>query len=470
MDNRYYLAVDIGASSGRHILSHMENGKIILEEVYRFHNGMTEKDGHKIWDVDRLFEEILTGMKKCSEIGKMPYSIGIDTWAVDFVLLDNDDRKIMDAVAYRDDRTAGIDKKVYEVISEDELYARTGIQKQNFNTIYQLMAVKSQEPDAFEKAKSMLMIPDYLNFLLTGEKVQEYTNATTTQLVNPVTKDWDYELIDRLGYPKDIFGEIKNPGSEVGKLRSEVSRKVGFDCKVILPATHDTASAVMAVPTQKDDTLYISSGTWSLMGIERKYAECSLKSMKYNFTNEGGYDYRFRYLKNIMGLWMLQNVRKEMNTDNKTYTFPELIAMAKEADGFPSIVNCNDSSFLAPKSMTDAVRYYCERTGQKIPQSMGEVMVVIYNSLAQSYKDTVAELEEMSGRKFSRIHVVGGGCQDMFLNQKIKTFTGKEVYAGPVEGTALGNLMVQMLKDGSFKTLEEARECVASSFDVKKVD
>ncbi len=306
MDNRYYLAVDIGASSGRHILSHMENGKIILEEVYRFHNGMTEKDGHKIWDVDRLFEEILTGMKKCREIGKMPYSIGIDTWAVDFVLLDNDDRKIMDAVAYRDDRTAGIDKKVYEVISEDELYARTGIQKQNFNTIYQLMAVKSQEPDAFEKAKSMLMIPDYLNFLLTGEKVQEYTNATTTQLVNPVTKDWDYELIDRLGYPKDIFGEIKNPGSEVGKLRSEVSRKVGFDCKVILPATHDTASAVMAVPTQKDDTLYISSGTWSLMGTELVSADCSSLSMEHNLTNEGGYDYRFRYLKNIMGLWMIQ--------------------------------------------------------------------------------------------------------------------------------------------------------------------
>ena len=227
------------------------------------------------------------------------------------MLLDNDDRKIMDAVAYRDDRTAGIDKKVYEVISEDELYARTGIQKQNFNTIYQLMAVKSQEPDAFEKAKSMLMIPDYLNFLLTGEKVQEYTNATTTQLVNPVTKDWDYELIDRLGYPKDIFGEIKNPGSEVGKLRSEVSRKVGFDCKVILPATHDTASAVMAVPTQKDDTLYISSGTWSLMGTELVSADCSSLSMEHNLTNEGGYDYRFRYLKNIMGLWMIQSVRKQ---------------------------------------------------------------------------------------------------------------------------------------------------------------
>ena len=389
MDNRYYLAVDIGASSGRHILSHMENGKIILEEVYRFHNGMTEKDGHKIWDVDRLFEEILTGMKKCSEIGKMPYSIGIDTWAVDFVLLDNDDRKIMDAVAYRDDRTAGIDKKVYEVISEDELYARTGIQKQNFNTIYQLMAVKSQEPDAFEKAKSMLMIPDYLNFLLTGEKVQEYTNATTTQLVNPVTKDWDYELIDRLGYPKDIFGEIKNPGSEVGKLRSEVSRKVGFDCKVILPATHDTASAVMAVPTQKDDTLYISSGTWSLMGTELVSADCSSLSMEHNLTNEGGYDYRFRYLKNIMGLWMIQSVRKEIVPD---MSFGQICELASK-EPIKSIVDVNDNRFLAPLNMTEEVKRACAESGQQVPDSIAQIAAVIYNSLAECYASTVKEIE-----------------------------------------------------------------------------
>jgi rhamnulokinase len=421
MDNRYYLAVDIGASSGRHILSHMENGKIILEEVYRFHNGMTEKDGHKIWDVDRLFEEILTGMKKCSEIGKMPYSIGIDTWAVDFVLLDNDDRKIMDAVAYRDDRTAGIDKKVYEVISEDELYARTGIQKQNFNTIYQLMAVKSQEPDAFEKAKSMLMIPDYLNFLLTGEKVQEYTNATTTQLVNPVTKDWDYELIDRLGYPKDIFGEIKNPGSEVGKLRSEVSRKVGFDCKVILPATHDTASAVMAVPTQKDDTLYISSGTWSLMGTELVSADCSSLSMEHNLTNEGGYDYRFRYLKNIMGLWMIQSVRKEIVPD---MSFGQICELASK-EPIKSIVDVNDNRFLAPLNMTEEVKRACAESGQQVPDSIAQIAAVIYNSLAECYASTVKEIEGLTHKNYEYIHIVGGGANAGYLNELTANETRK---------------------------------------------
>ena len=466
MDNRYYLAVDIGASSGRHILSHMENGKIILEEVYRFHNGMTEKDGHKIWDVDRLFEEILTGMKKCSEIGKMPYSIGIDTWAVDFVLLDNDDRKIMDAVAYRDDRTAGIDKKVYEVISEDELYARTGIQKQNFNTIYQLMAVKSQEPDAFEKAKSMLMIPDYLNFLLTGEKVQEYTNATTTQLVNPVTKDWDYELIDRLGYPKDIFGEIKNPGSEVGKLRSEVSRKVGFDCKVILPATHDTASAVMAVPTQKDDTLYISSGTWSLMGTELVSADCSSLSMEHNLTNEGGYDYRFRFLKNIMGLWMIQSVKKEWKESGEDYSFGEICKRASR-ETISSIVDCNDSRFLAPESMCKAVKTYCEESGQQVPETKWEMAAVIYNSLADCYRICCREIEALTGVRYDCIHIVGGGANADYLNRLTAEATGKTVYAGPTEATAIGNLAVQMIEGKEFKSLKEARDSIFGSFEIK---
>ena len=464
MDNRYYLAVDIGASSGRHILSHMENGKIILEEVYRFHNGMTEKDGHKIWDVDRLFEEILTGMKKCSEIGKMPYSIGIDTWAVDFVLLDNDDRKIMDAVAYRDDRTAGIDKKVYEVISEDELYARTGIQKQNFNTIYQLMAVKSQEPDAFEKAKSMLMIPDYLNFLLTGEKVQEYTNATTTQLVNPVTKDWDYELKDRLGYPKDIFGEIKNPGSEVGKLRSEVSRKVGFDCKVILPATHDTASAVMAVPTQKDDTLYISSGTWSLMGTELVSADCSSLSMEHNLTNEGGYDYRFRYLKNIMGLWMIQSVRKEIVPD---MSFGQICELASK-EPIKSIVDVNDNRFLAPLNMTEEVKRACAESGQQVPDSIAQIAAVIYNSLAECYASTVKEIEGLTHKNYEYIHIVGGGANAGYLNELTANETRKTVYAGPTEATAIGNIASQMIADGKLKDLKDARRCIFDSFEIKE--
>ena len=302
MDRKYYLAVDIGASSGRHMLSHLEDGKMVLEEIYRFPNGMTEKDGHKIWDVDQLFKEILAGMKKCALAGKIPYSMGIDTWAVDFVLLDAKDKRIGDAVAYRDGRTAGMDEKVYEHIPEEMLYQKTGIQKQIFNTIYQLMAVKEQTPQQLKKAKTMLMIPDYFHFLLTGKKVQEYTNATTTQLVDPKTKDWDRELIEKLGYPEEIFEKIKSPGYEVGELTEKIREKVGFNCKVVLPPTHDTASAVVAVPTQEDHALYISSGTWSLMGTELMQADCRKESRQCNLTNEGGYDYRFRYLKNIMGL------------------------------------------------------------------------------------------------------------------------------------------------------------------------
>lgn len=306
MDNKYYLAVDIGASSGRHMLCHLEDHKMVLEEIYRFSNGMTEKNGHKVWDIRRLSDEIKEGMKRCAQLGKIPYSMGIDTWAVDYVLLDENDKVLGDAYAYRDVRTQAMDQEVYRYISEDELYQKTGIQKQIFNTIYQLMAVKVKAPEIVAKARDMLMIPDYFHFLLTGNKVQEYTNATTTQLVDPITKDWNREFIEKLGFPQEIFKEIKKPGYEVGELTVDIQGQVGFNCKVVLPPTHDTASAVLAVPTQDDRPLYISSGTWSLMGTELKEAKCSAMSMKKNLTNEGGYDYRFRYLKNIMGLWMIR--------------------------------------------------------------------------------------------------------------------------------------------------------------------
>lgn len=466
---RYYLAVDIGASSGRHILGHLEDGKMVLEEVYRFVNGNVTRNGHLCWELDRLFQEIVNGLKACKDVGKVPVSMGIDTWGVDFVLLDEEDKVLGDTVAYRDSRTEGIDEKVYEKISEDELYARTGIQKQLFNSIYQLYAIKESNPEYFEKAKSFLMVPEYFNFLLTGVKRNEYTNATTGQLVNAVTKTWDTELITRLGLPVSIFGELHMPKTVVGNLKDEIKNLVGFDLEVILPATHDTGSAVLAVPANDDDFVYLSSGTWSLMGIERKEADCTPESKAYNFTNEGGYEYRFRYLKNIMGLWMLQSVRRELNSGEKQYGFPELIAMAQEADGFPSIVDVNDNCFLAPDSMIQAVKEYCTKTGQQVPDTTGELLVVIYNSLAKSYAETIREIEKMTGRTFKRLHIVGGGCQDNYLNQKTKAYTGKEVYAGPIEGTALGNLMVQMLKSGDFATLEDARTCVAQSFDVKKV-
>ena len=459
---RYYLAIDIGASSGRHMLASMKDGKMQLEEVYRFPDGMDDKNGTLCWDVDRLFTEIKNGLKKCKEIGKIPVSMGIDTWGVDYVLLDKDDKILGDTVGYRDSRTEGMDEKVYEVIPQDELYARTGIQKQIFNTVYQLMAVKESHPEYLERAESILMIPDYFHFLLTGVKKNEYTNATTGQLISPKTNDWDYELIDKLGYNSKMFRPVSMPGTVVGEFTEEVQKEVGFNCTVVLPATHDTGSAVLAVPTNDDDAVYISSGTWSLMGIERKEADCSMESMKANFTNEGGYDHRFRYLKNIMGLWMIQSVKKEF-TEN--LSFAQICEMASE-ETIPSIVDCNDDCFLAPKSMIEAVQDFCRRTDQQVPESVGEIASVIYNSLAKCYGDTVEEIEEITGKKYSTIYVVGGGSNAGYLNELTAKYTGKKVSAGPSEATAIGNVIVQLLRDGVFKDLPEARTCVRESFDV----
>ena len=459
---RYYLAMDIGASSGRHMLASMKDGKMQLEEVYRFPNGMDDKNGTLCWNVERLFTEIKNGLKKCKEIGKLPVSMAIDTWGVDYVLLDKDDRILGDTVGYRDSRTEGMDEKVYEVIPQDELYARTGIQKQIFNTVYQLMAVKESHPEYLEQAESILMIPDYFHFLLTGVKKNEYTNATTGQLVSPKTNDWDYEMIDMLGYNSKMFRPVSMPGTVVGEFTEEVQKEVGFNCTVVLPATHDTGSAVLAVPTNDDDAVYISSGTWSLMGIERKEADCSMESMKANFTNEGGYDHRFRYLKNIMGLWMIQSVKKEFAED---LSFAQICEMASK-ETISSIVDCNDDCFLAPKSMIKAVQDFCRGTGQQVPETVGEISSVIYNSLAKCYGDTVKEIEEITGKKYSTIYVVGGGSNAGYLNELTAKYTGKKVSAGPSEATAIGNVIVQMLHDGVFKDLPEARTCVRESFDV----
>ena len=460
---KYYLAVDIGASSGRHMLASMKDGKMQLEEVYRFPNGMDNKNGTLCWDVDRLITEIKNGLKKCKEIGKIPVSMGIDTWGVDYVLLDKDDNILGDTVGYRDSRTEGMDEKVYEVIPQDDLYARTGIQKQIFNTIYQLMSVKESHPEYLEQAETILMIPDYFNFLLTGVKMNEYTEATTGQLISPKTNDWDYELIDMLGYNSKMFRPVSMPGTVVGDFTEDVQKEVGFNCTVVLPATHDTGSAVLAVPTNDDDAVYISSGTWSLMGIERKEADCSMESMRANFTNEGGYDHRFRYLKNIMGLWMIQSVKKEFTED---LSFAEICEMASK-ETIPSIVDCNDDCFLAPKSMIEAVQKFCRDTDQPVPETVGEISSVIYNSLAKCYGDTVEEIEAITGKKYSTIYVVGGGSNAGYLNELTAKYTGRKVSAGPSEATAIGNIIVQMLHDGVFASLPEARTCVKESFDVK---
>ncbi len=462
--DKYYLAIDIGASSGRHILGYMCNGKMFLEEIYRFSNGMIEKNGSLCWDVDQLFFHILAGMKKCKEINKIPVSVGIDTWAVDFVLLDDKDNIVGDVVAYRDSRTKGMDEKVYATILEEELYAKTGIQKQMFNSIFQLMAIKEQHPEYLNKAKTMLMIPDYFNFLLSGEKVCEYTNATTTQLVNPMTKTWDMDIIRTLGYPENIFTHILTPGTYIGMLTKEMQDEIGYNCKVVLPATHDTASAVMAVPSNQENALYISSGTWSLMGTEIKIANCSNVSQEHNFTNEGGYDYRFRYLKNIMGLWMIQSVKKEIGQE---YAFGEICEMASN-ETIASIVNCNNQRFLAPDNMTEEVQKACIESNQEVPVGIAQVAAVIYNSLVKCYSKTIEEIEGITGSRYDQIHIVGGGANAEYLNQLTARQTGKYVYAGPVEATAIGNLLAQMITEGELKDLQNARECIYHSFKVKR--
>ena len=461
---KYYLAIDIGASSGRHMLSWIEDGKMRLQEVYRFYNGMDQVDGHLCWDVGRLFAEIVAGMKECKKIGKIPTSMGIDTWAVDYVLLDDKDQVLGKTYGYRDGRTQGVDEDVYKIISEEELYSRTGIQKQSFNTIYQLMAVKKNNPEHLKAAKNFLMLPDYFHFLLTGQKCSEYTNATSTQLINAQTNDWDRELIERLGYPQEMFLPLSQPGTLVGSFTKEIEEEVGFSCEVVLPATHDTGSAVMAVPGEGDKNLYISSGTWSLMGIENKTAICTEESRKRNFTNEGGYEYRYRYLKNIMGLWMIQSVRKELSPDEGFGSICEHAA----TETITSIVDANDDRFLAPQNMTAEVQAACRESGQKVPEGIYQVAAVIYNSLAKCYADTVREIEKIEHVTYPCINIVGGGANAAYLNELTAKATGKTVYAGPTEATAIGNIMAQMIAAGELQDLAEARKCVFHSFEIKE--
>lgn len=461
---KYYLAVDIGASSGRHILGWIENDKLVIEEIHRFSNGVEKRGNALCWDLDRLFEEVLYGMAVCRKIGKIPCSIGIDTWAVDYVLLNDEGRPAGKTYAYRDHRTEGIDAEINSVISSTELYSRTGIQKQIFNTIYQLAAVKKEEPHVLEEASTLLMIPDYFCYRLTGLKKTEYTNATTTQFINVETKTWDYELIEKLGIKPSLFTDITPPGTFLGRLTAVIQERVGYDADVIQVASHDTASAVAAVPGIDADFVYISSGTWSLMGVEQGKADCSEQSRLKNMTNEGGYEYRFRFLKNIMGLWMIQSVRRELH---KRYTFDELCALAEESNNFVSRVNVDDNRFLSPESMISAIQDFCRETGQPVPVSPGELASVIYHSLAEGYAHTLESIEQLTGRTYSSINIVGGGSNDTYLNQMTADTTGRIVYAGPKEATAIGNIIVQMIEKKDFAGLQEARQTVRNSFTIQ---
>ena len=463
---KYYLAVDIGASSGRHILAHVEDGKMILEEVYRFENGASKRNGHDCWDLEHLYQSILNGMKACGEMGKAPVSMGIDTFGVDFVLLDENGEIIGDTVAYRDARNEGMDKIVEKTVSWEELYSRAGIQKAVFNSIYQLTALQQEHPEQLAAAKRFLMIPEYFNYRLTGNDVNEYTNNTTSSLINARTKTWDWEILKKLNIPTHIFKDPAMPGTLVGTLTEEAKAFVGYDCKVMLPATHDTGSAYLAVPARDDNAVYISSGTWSLLGVENFEPITNEAAMAENFTNEGGYKYRFRFLKNIMGLWMIQSIRRNLD---KKYSFAELETMAREASDFTSIVDVNDDCFMNPVNMIDAVKEYCAKSGQPVPETVGQVMQCVYISLADCYAKSIKGLEKITGKTYTSINIVGGGSMDGYLNELTAKASGLTVFAGPTEGTALGNLMVLMMDEGEYADLAEAREAIKASFEIKEI-
>lgn len=458
---KYYLAIDLGASSGRHILAHLDGNRLITEEIHRFSNEakIVEKNGKRtlLWDTEHLFSEILNGLKKAKEIGKIPVSVGVDTWGVDYVLLDEKDAPVQDVYAYRDARTEETVPLVHAIESKSSLFARTGIQFNTFNTVYQLYA--DLLSGSLKKAKSFLTLPDYFHFRLTGVKKQEYTDATTTGLVNAKTHAWDYDLLEKLGFPKELFGPLSAPGTLVGSFTKEVEAFVGYNAVVRLPATHDTASAVLAAPLE-GRTPYISSGTWSLLGVEQLAAHTESEAMKSGYSNEGSVNGEFRLQKNIMGLWMIQQVRREIG---EKYDFATLAKMAAE-NPVKEEISVNDQRFLAPSSMKEEIE---SAVGKKL--SVGETAFVIFDNLAKSYAESLDALEKLTGERYETLNIIGGGSQNSFLNELTKKYAKRRVIAGPAEGTAIGNLLMQMVGSGDISSIAEGRKIVKNSFDVNEI-
>ncbi|KXU49009.1 MAG: rhamnulokinase [Longibaculum muris] len=456
---KYFLAIDIGASSGRHILCFIEEGKMKLEEVYRFENNVQMKNQHYYWNIDYLFGEVVAGIKACVKCGKVPTTLGIDTWAVDYALLDNRGQRIDEIYAYRDNR---VDKLIHEKVNQkvfEDIYQKTGIQFQKFNTLYQLA---SDNDIRKTRTVDFLMVPDYLNYLLTGKKVNEYTNMSTTQLLDIETHQLSKELIDFCEVDEKIFQKMVMPGTSLGSLSEDMQKVIGTNIEVVVPATHDTGSAYMAAI--EDNSVILSSGTWSLLGIETKTPYVSEKARVANFTNEGGYDYRYRFLKNIMGLWIIQEVSRNLGHQ---YSFAKLVEEARRAP-FDGIFDVNDDRFLKPESMILEIKSYFEERHQMAPQSVGEIAYCVYHSLAHCYKEAIEELEDITGKHFDTINIIGGGCQNELLNEMIAKVCKRKVVAGPIEATALGNILAQLIQQGVVNDLSEGRQLIKASFEVKE--
>ena len=461
MTRRTHVAIDIGASSGRHVLGWLENGKICLREMYRFENGADLKNGHLYWDHARLEREIVNGLRACHEAGECPETVGIDTWGVDYALLDASGALTGDTAAYRDSRTAGIP----DTLDDDALYAVTGIQRQPFNTLYQLLADKRDRPESLEKAERLLFMPEYLAYVLSGRMENEYTIASTSGLLDAQKRDWAWALIDSLGLPRRLFGPLRQPGFSLGRVQPEIAQEIGFAPEVILPPAHDTAAAVLGAPLEAGDA-FLSSGTWSLLGAEIDAPVLTRDARLKGLTNEGGVAGTYRFLKNIMGLWIIQNIRRELSGKP---SFGDMAAWAEASEAFPGRIDVDAPEFLAPENMTEAIRAHLIAHGQPLPQTPGELLACVNHSLAESYAATLKNLEVLIGRPFKRLCIVGGGSQNQFLNRLTAQACGIPVTAGPTEGTALGNLLCQMLGSGEIPSIPDARALIRESCDIQRV-
>ena len=468
MANLNMLAIDLGASSGRGIVGSFDGNKLTLRENHRFSNDPMFVNGRFTWDILRIFFEIKNSITKTVIDGDDVTSMGIDTWGVDYGLIDRNGRLMANPIHYRDTRTVGISDYVSQFVSAEEIYRITGIQAIDFNTLNQLAAEKRDNPDGFAMADKMLFTPDLLNYFLTGKMATEYTIASTGMILDAAKRDFSYELLDKLGIRKDIFAPIVQPCTDLGTLLPQINEEVGKNrIRVHTVASHDTASAVIAVPAKGEDFIYISSGTWSLMGMELKQPLINDATCAANFTNEGGANGTIRFLKNIMGLWVLQESRRQWKREGKEYSFAQMEAWAKEATPFRSLINPDDATFNTPGNMPEKIREFCRKTGQPVPESVGEVVRCIYESLALKYRRTVEDIQELRGKSATAINVVGGGTKDHFLSQMTADACGLHVCAGPEEATAIGNLCMQMMAAGAIKDLSEARQVVANSFEMK---
>jgi rhamnulokinase len=471
MSKRVYLAIDLGAESGR-VMAGLWNGrKLQLEEVHRFPNGPVELNHSLRWDVLRLCTEIQEGLTAAGKkFGSSLVSVGADTWGVDYVLLDRRGEMLGQPFHYRDGRTNGVMEKTFRKVSRGEIFARTGLQFMQLNTLFQLLATQADNPELLDRADCLLFMPDFIHWTLCGSRSAEFTIASTSQCLNPVTRQWSKPLLKKLGLPTRVFPEVVPSGSVLGKLHSSLAARTGLPpLKVVAPPAHDTASAVAGVPTRNTGTAnwaYLSSGTWSLMGVEIEKASLSPRTQELNLTNEGGLDGTYRLLKNIMGLWLVQQCKRAFEQRGARYDYAQLAKLASEASALRSLVDPDDARFLNPPDMPKAIQEFCRQTAQPVPTTPAQLVRCAYESLALKYRQVLGWLEELTGNRIEAIHIVGGGSQSRILNQFTADACQRPVFAGPVEATAMGNLLVQVRASGELASLREIRDVVSRSSTV----